>query len=261
MSKWMIRQTIDLARSGSGPQVWPDALMVAGDNKAHTWEVTIRHGGKPVDLTGATVVGYFNRADDVAVRVAGTASGSVASVTLEQPCYAIEGPLVGIMRVGMDGMTMTVSVLRFQVGKGPFDAIIDPGKVVPNLEDLLAQIERMEAGTAAANEATDNANAAAATANNMAAAANTAAGNANTAANRLSSVALDVAMLPPSAEPTAEVTQTATKTTFSLGIPASNLAYATFEVETETMQLLMHSPDGFDDIKFALNNGVLEVRI
>lgn len=261
MSRWKIRQTIDLARSGSGPQVWPDALMVAGDKEAHSWEITIRKGSKPVSLDGATVAAYFNRADDVAVRVPGTAAGSVATVTLKQECYAIEGPLVGIFRVTLDGATMTASVLRFVVGKGPCDAIVDPGNVVPNLDDLLAQIERMEAGTAAANTATANANTAAANANSKAAAANTAAGRANTAADRLSGVDLEVTMLPPSSDPTAEVTQTATQTTFKLGIPTSNLAYATFEVETESMELLMHSPDGFDDISFSLNNGVLEVSV
>lgn len=261
MSKWTIRQAIDLARSGSGPQVWPEALMATGDNLAHTWEITIRDNGQPANLAGAAVAAYFNRGDNVAVRVPGSVAGNVAAVTMTQECYAIEGPLVGIFRVTLKGMTLTASILRFVVGKGPCDAIVDPGKVVPDLDDLLAQIERMEAGTAAANAATTAANNAAANANSKATAANTAAGRANTAADRLSGVDLKVTMLPPSSDPTAEVTQTATQTTFKLGIPTSNLAYATFEVETNTMELLMHSPDGFDDITFQLNNGVLEVSV
>ena len=360
MDKWMIRQTIDLAHGGSGPNVWPEALMVSGDRWAHTWEITIRSAGAVPVLTGASVTAYFNRADNVAVAIVGSIKGNTASVTLTQECYAVEGPMVGIFRLtSAEGETLTLSVLRFTVGKGPFDAIIDPGKAIPSLEDLLAQIERMENGTAAANTAAaaansaagkanaaagtantaagnadskasaantaaGNANAAATRANNAtgtaytaasaantaadkataaanrvdtaistanaaaanadskaaaantaagtanaaasnaeskASAANTAAGNANAAANRLSGVELDVTMLPPSAEPTADVTQTDTKTTFVLGIPASNLAYATFEVDTDTMELLMHSPDGFSDISFGLNNGELEVSI
>ena len=60
-------------------------------------------------------------------------------------------------------------------------------------------------------------------------------------------------MLSPSDEPSATVSQTSTSTLFSLGIPTSNLAYATFDVDTNTGCLIMHSPDGFNDIGFELS--------
>lgn len=113
---------------------------------------------------------------------------------------------------------------------------------------------------ALADAAAQSADTAADNADNKATAAEAAAAAANAAANRLSAVELDVTMLPPSAEPAASVAQTETKTTFSLGIPTSNLTYATFEVDA-TMELLMHSPDGFDDISFALRDGELEVSV
>ena len=57
------------------------------------------------------------------------------------------------MRLTLGGKTVTLSVLTLMVRKVLTDAIIDPGNVIPSLEDLLAQIEAMETATAAANTA------------------------------------------------------------------------------------------------------------
>jgi len=79
--------------------------------------------------------------------------------------------------------------------------------------------------------------------------------------DRISEIDMTVEMLEPTAEPTAQVVQTEHKTTFELGIPKSNIAYGTFEVNNN-MELLLHSPEKFPDIDFSLNeNGMLEVTI
>lgn len=162
MDNWKIKQTIDLSHSCSGPGIWPSALMVNGDRQAHTWEIEVLSAGQAADLSGAAVTAYFNRADNVTVPVKGSISGNIASVTLEQACYAMNGPLIGIFRlVTAAGITLTISMLRFTVAGGPCGTIVDPGNVIPSLDDLLAQIELMEQGTAAANAAASKANAAA----------------------------------------------------------------------------------------------------
>lgn len=167
MAQWKIRQTVDLAASGSGPTAWSEALMTDGDKSAHTWAVTVLDGGQPADLTGTAAMCYFNRADHGTVAVQGTITGNQVSVTLTQECYAIEGPLVAIFRLThTDGTILTLSVLRFNVGKGPNNnAVIDPGGVVPDLETLLAQVASIEAILQAANTATENAQTAADRAN------------------------------------------------------------------------------------------------
>lgn len=228
---------------------------------AVAWHVVVYDGVKPADLSGYRIMAFFNRSDDMTVPVIGTANDNVVSVVLPQGVYASVGPLIGILRASKDDQVITLATCRWNVRKGPGDEIADTEDIVPNLEELLAKISEMERQINAANVATGKANTAATNANTATGKANTAADKANTAANRLSSVALDVTMLPPSSDPTAKVTQTATQTTFELGIPTSNLAYATFEVEDNTMELLMHSPDGFGDISFQLNNGVLEVSV
>lgn len=185
-SNWMIEQDVDLRCGAQTPQIWPNALMLTGDNLAHTWRVRVFDGGEAVALTGATVTGYFVRTDGNTVAVQGSAEGSTAIVTLAQACYAFEGDLKGVMRLTLGGKTVTLSVLTLMVRKVLTDAIIDPGNVIPSLEDLLAQIEAMETATAAANTAAGAANTAAAAATSAASAANTAATaatNAATAAN------------------------------------------------------------------------------
>ena len=180
---WVIEQDIDLRCGAQTPQIWPNALMLTGDNLAHTWRVRVFDGGGAVALTGATVTGYFVRTDGNTVAVQGSVEGSTAIVTLAQACYAFEGDLKGVMRLTLGGKTVTLSVLTLMVRKVLTDAIIDPGNVIPSLEDLLAQIEAMEKATVAANTAAGAANAAATAATSAASAANTAATVATNAAN------------------------------------------------------------------------------
>lgn len=186
-SNWTIEQYVDLRCGAQTPQIWPNALMLTGDNLAHTWRVRVFDGGGAVALTGATVTGYFVRTDGNTVAVQGSVEGSTAIVTLAQACYAFEGDLKGVMRLTLGGKTVTLSVLTLMVRKVLTDAIIDPGNVIPSLEDLLAQIEAMETATAAANTAAGAANTAAAAADSAASAANTAATAATNAANAANS--------------------------------------------------------------------------
>lgn len=123
---WTISQTVDLA-NGYTPIVWPNALMVSGDVGAHTWEVTVLEDGSAVDLTGATLTGNFLRADGNTVQVSGSVSGSVASVTLTDVCYAVEGKLMGSMKLIKVGVTITLCAVIFTVKLLTTGSVIDPG--------------------------------------------------------------------------------------------------------------------------------------
>lgn len=91
--------------------------------------------------------------------------------------------------------------------------------------------------------------------------ADEATGNANAAARRISSIDMTVEMLEPTAEPTADVDMRDDGTGIALGIPKSNIAYGTFEVEDD-MELVLNSPENFPDIEFSLSeDGMLEVNI
>ena len=159
-NNWLIEQIIDLQHGVQAPLVWPNALMLCGDNNAHTWRVTIMDGRESAQITG-NITGYFVRTDGNTVTVTGGLTGNVATVTLPQACYATDGDLYAVMRLKSSSGTITLSALILPVRNVLTDSIIDPGEVIPSLDDLLAQIDACEEATDAANEAADTANQAA----------------------------------------------------------------------------------------------------
>ena len=143
-NNWLIEQEIDLQRGAQAPQVWPNALMLCGDNNAHTWRVTVLDGGEAAQVTGS-VTGYFVRPDGNTVAVQGGMTGNVASVVLAQACYAQEGDVKAVLRLSVStGARVTLAALILPVRNVLTDSIIDPGNVIPSLDDLLAQIASME---------------------------------------------------------------------------------------------------------------------
>lgn len=155
MDNWIIKQQIDFMRPTIQPSK-PDVLMLPGDNLAHTWQVACLKNNIPVDLSGMTVTAYFLRTDGNAVMVTGEASGNIASVTLTQECYAFAGGLRGVMRITDPETEAVVSMAEHAfVVRPAVDAggIIDPGEVIPSIDELIAKIDEMEEATAAAEAA------------------------------------------------------------------------------------------------------------
>lgn len=239
-------------------------LFATSDHLAHTVRTAVVSSGRPVDLSGAGVIAYFMRADEQTVVVTGEAAGDTATVTLPEACYAVPGRFQLIVKATLDGERKAIFWGDGCVTRASTDEIVDPGDVVPSLEELLARIGEMEAATAAAKTATENANAATEAAkqaktdaDEATEAANQAKRDADEAREALTDqwddVSLEYELLPPSADPWAKLEQTAHETKFLFGLPHSNLAYSTFEVDDE-MNLVMTAPDGFSDITFTLQD-------
>ena len=207
-SHWLIQQTIDLTNCVHAPQIWPYALMLQGDSNAHTWQVSVQSGGSNAPISG-NVMGYFVRPDGNTVAVRGAISGNVASVTLAQACYAVEGDVQAVMRLTTNDATVTLSALILPVRRYLTDSIVDPGRLIPSLEDLLAQIETMERSIAAADTAASNADSKAAAAQAAAEAANTAATNADGKAAAAQTAAEAANTAAGNADSKAEAAQTA----------------------------------------------------
>ena len=111
---------------------------------AHTWRVTVLDGGEAAQVTGS-VTGYFVRPDGNTVAVQGSMTGNVASVVLAQACYAQEGDVKAVLRLSVStGAKVTLAALILPVRNVLTDSIIDPGEVIPSLDELLAQIASME---------------------------------------------------------------------------------------------------------------------
>ena len=155
-SNWSIEQAVDLARGVQAPQVWPEALLLTGDDQAHTWRVTVLDRGKPAQIAG-TVTGYFIRADNYMVPVEGILEGSTAIVTLNASCYAVEGDMDAVMQIETDGLTLTLAAIVLPVRRLLSDSIVDDEHKIPSIAELLAQVEAMKQATADANAAASDA--------------------------------------------------------------------------------------------------------
>lgn len=158
--------------------------LFSADNQANLVGVKVFNDGEPASLTGG-VNAYVVRADGATVTVSGTLTGNQATVILPSTCYAVVGQISIVVKVG----TTTVGACTGYVYRSSTDAIVDPGHVIPSIDELLAQIENCRQATTAANNATSSANSAASNANEKAVLANNAATNANDKAGTANSAA------------------------------------------------------------------------
>ena len=155
--------------------------LFSADNQGNRIGVELVNRGAPVTISEG-VTGYAIRADDQTVIINGSISGNKASIIMPASAYVVAGPIHIVIKVGRT----TVGAFTGYVRRSTTNAIIDPGHVIPDLDELLAKIGACEVATSNANTAASNANSKATAANNAATSANTAASNANskaTAAN------------------------------------------------------------------------------
>jgi hypothetical protein len=194
-------------------------VAFTADVLAATFMVDVLEGGEAVSLTGATVTGYAIRADGATVLLTGSASGNRASITLDASCYVVQGSLDIVIKVTSGGATVTVGAWRAYVQRSTTDAIVDPGHVIPSLEELLEKIDEMEAGTAAANAAAAAATTSAGNADTKAGLADTAATRADAAAAALEDMDASASTLTPGSDATAQITAVSGHYRAMFGIP------------------------------------------
>ena len=208
-------------------------LYASGDKNAHTFELSLYRNKEPLEINGAGVIGYFIRADGYTVPVDGTASGSVAKVTLSESCYAVVGQFNLIIKVTIGSERKAVFWGNGYVTRSQTDAIIDPSQTIPSLDELLAQIAATEAAAKAANQAASAANSAATSAaqaasaadanalaaNSAANAATAAASAASAAATKINDMTITATGLAAGAAPTAELTEVDGHYNIVLGLP------------------------------------------
>lgn len=243
--------------------------FVCGDAGAHEIRFTVLEDGANANLAGYTCEAYCVLSNRSTATESATIAGNVVTVTFPASFYAVTGATGLLLRLLRGGIKYDILCMGYSIRAGITATVYDPSGVLPDLSDFQAAIDAATTAATAANTATSSANTAASAATSVTAAANAAASAANTAAagaqaeaKKFSAIAVEVKTLPPSAEATGSAAQTASKTTFSFGIPASNLAYATFKIDSRN-HLIMTSPEGFSNIGFAINRktGHLEVQI
>ena len=220
-----INKTVDISQgtliTTLGLQNTNDQL-IQGQSYANVLNVSVTNAGLPVELSGECM-GYFVRQKDGStVQVAGTISGNMASVEFPSFVYAYTGWLTITLSVGGTDLVHIATTVRL----GRTFVVVDPGNVLPNLDeiqqimlDVESALNQLSSALTASQQATQAANTAAGTANTAATAANKAATTANTAAAALNGLTATANTLEPTqpATATAQLVDGAWKIT--MGVP------------------------------------------
>ena len=153
--QYTIDRRRDLSRPGEQSELWPHALLVQGDADAALWRVRVTDGGQAVDLTGVAITAQVIRPSGVTVELTGSASGSVASMTLDGNCFAEGGEITCRMIATDGGESVTLDLVRVPVRAFSVGRILDPEERLPSLPELLEQLGRLEGAISAAQALTD----------------------------------------------------------------------------------------------------------
>ena len=119
--------------------------LFSDDNGGNRIGVEVLDDGEPATLSGG-VVGYIIRADGATIMVNGTAENNRAYIDLPASAYVVIGQISIAIKVG----STTVGACAGYVYPTTTDSLVDPGHVIPSIDELLEKIADCEAATAAA---------------------------------------------------------------------------------------------------------------
>lgn len=117
-----------------------DGMFFSQDVQANRIVVSVVRGGVNEDLSG-TVSANIIRADGETVVQTGEISGNVASVTMPAAAYAVPGAIAVFVKHTESGVTSTIAAVTGYVYKSTTDTIVDPGTIIPSIQDLLESID------------------------------------------------------------------------------------------------------------------------
>lgn len=149
MAQFINIHPVDL--SGSAPVVALGTIY-AGDHKANRCGAIVNKGGAPLAL-GGQCAGTAILADGSTVPLTGTIEGNQAYVELDSVCYTVEGQ-ISVFVKWVDGtLETTLIALTGTVKLTETGAVIQPSTPIPDLPQLLAEIDNMRDATADAEAA------------------------------------------------------------------------------------------------------------
>lgn len=117
-----------------------DGNVFSQDNEGNLIGVEIFDNGEPAVISG-TVSGTVIRADGGTVAISsGTLSGNKCSIVLPSAAYAVPGLISVFIKLTSGGRITTVCAVVAVCYRSSTDIAIDPGTIIPSIEDLIEQI-------------------------------------------------------------------------------------------------------------------------
>ena len=151
MAQFVNMFTVDLS-APTYPQTLTQ-IVCEGDSNSMRVGAYVTDEGQPVTL-GGNCVGKIKRADGSMVTLNGVIDANAAYVVLDQASCAIEGPLQ-IAVCWVSDINVTTLLLAYgTVVDTQSGVYVQPSTPIPDLTQLLAEIDNMRAATAAAQVAT-----------------------------------------------------------------------------------------------------------
>ena len=144
------------------------SLFAQGDKLAHTLRIQVKADGQAVALAGWAVTANMIRQDQTTVTITGKVVGNAAEVTLEAACYGQSGGFTLSVALSKDGQLITIFCGRGDVMRTRTDSLVDPGHVIPSIDEIIAQYGLMKTAVQNADAATKRANTAADSADKVA---------------------------------------------------------------------------------------------
>jgi len=117
-----------------------------GDVNANQFGVRLWRSGQPATAEGSQCMGYFIRhgRGDTVIISGGLFSGQEAYITLPDSCYAYDGAFSLVIKLIGGGVTGTMRIVDGTVVDSVIGSPVDPGGAIPDLDELLAVIDRAE---------------------------------------------------------------------------------------------------------------------
>lgn len=187
--------------------------LFSQDNMANKIGVRVLDNGVAVSSIGGTITGWVLRQDDSSVMVTGESSGNEAWIILPEEAYGVPGPVSIAIRhtasSAEDSPRTSLAVCTAYVYRTASDTLVDPGYVLPSLEELIAKVEALESRVETAMGTISGAVTDAQTARDQAVAAK----------NSLTGATASATTLSAGSQATAVLSESGGVFTFTFGIP------------------------------------------
>lgn len=110
------------------------------DNGGNLIGVNVYQNGQPATLVGAVSASVI-RSDGATVAVSGSANGNKVSIVLPQAAYSVPGVISIVIKLVNDPVITTLCAVVANVYQSATDTIVDPGTLIPSIDELIAQIQ------------------------------------------------------------------------------------------------------------------------
>lgn len=131
--------------NGNISRSFSSQIIGEGDKNGDRFGFRLIRNGEPVSISGFSVAGYFKRADNMTVVIDGAIENDTAYVLLPESCYAVQGVFSLAIKLMGANISETLRIVDGVVTDTVTGPVIDPGSVIPDLDDYTALVERVEA--------------------------------------------------------------------------------------------------------------------